>query len=115
MGIDGSMGGIEETIEVFSGSLLALGLIGEDVSRTWDALTWRFICGVRSVSGVGTDIRESIVGLGSVIGTAIGFGGSSLTSTIGGGCDRGIVDVGGYEGGPRGAMRVYTCAVSFRA
>jgi hypothetical protein len=45
-----------------------------------------------------------------------GFGGTCCISTVGVGYDRGIEDeVGGKDGGPRGAILVYTAPVSLEA
>lgn len=73
-----------------------------------DALACRLACGVISFSGLGTDIRVSfITGLSGVMveGEVAerATGGSIGWEACG---DLGRTEVGGYEGGPRGAILV---------
>lgn len=80
-----------------------------EVSRGSEALTCRLGCGVGSASASGGGEEKSVaIGDSSMEATdgCTGFscGGSNVI-----GWGRGSVeDVGGYEGGPRGAVRVYT-------
>jgi hypothetical protein len=55
------------------------------------------------MGSVGIEVSSIIVF--TVAGGVFSLGGSKAT-----GCDRGIEEVGGYEGGPRGAILVYTAA-----
>jgi hypothetical protein len=77
-----------------------------DVSRVSEVLTCRLATGVRSVSGFG-EVGSSFLGGSSTMDAAGGCTGCSFSGSIGISCGRVIVEaIGGYEGGPRGAMRV---------
>lgn len=105
---------IEEVVVGTSGSEALLdGTNGEvilDVSRGSEALTCRLGCGVGSpsVSGAGEE-NSAAIGVSSAMDATAGCSGFSFGSSNVNGWGRGSVeDVGGYEGGPRGAILVYT-------
>ena len=79
------------------------------VSRGSEALTCRLGCGVESASVSGREENSAAMGVSSTMeatdgSTVFSFGRSKAV-----GWDRGSEeDEGGYEGGPRGAILVYT-------
>jgi hypothetical protein len=99
----------------FSGSSIELVVFKGEVTfgvstASGVLLTWRLPWGVRSVSGFGEGVTGSF-GIGE--SSERGETGDGTESTFGCsnaiGRDRGIEEVvGGYEGGPRGAILVYT-------
>jgi hypothetical protein len=112
----GKVGSVVEIVGVltdFSFSLKpALVFNGEvilGVFKASEALTCRLAWGVRSVSGVGTDIRDSMLGLGSTTSVAGGFGVScfiSIVAAVGGGLNLETEEEVAYERKPRGAILV---------
>jgi hypothetical protein len=122
-GMDGSVAETGETNVELSLSLEVVLVFNGEAKledNASEALACRLTGGVRAVPDVGTDIRDSVIGLGSLIIVAGGCEGSSFEGIKGAVCgifgryDLGAEEIGGYEGGPRGAIRVYTSQISFK-